>query len=201
MSPAVWRKKGNSTASVSSSRVRSGRNEHGEQNNEIGWKSTFRYLPCVFFVCLEIIHLPMVGKLPPPLLPLLLVQFRKLILLVQDVTNKPFKETILQRCLWVEVIFQYYHSWHVEHYSGKWRRTSTEFGLNWLIIFLANLKNISTLVASLCVHHDCCDVLVHSFLFVSNSVVDLFDYESCKVLMMTVAKFWWWQTSWWTAAQ
>ena len=36
--PEVRRKKGNSVAMVSSSSVRSGRKEHGEQNEEIGWK-------------------------------------------------------------------------------------------------------------------------------------------------------------------
>ena len=138
--------------SVSSSRVRSGRNEHGEQNDEIGWKFTLIkvvFIPLPPFPLLEVhskssksqanlgvfrpiyvnidLHvigflfflgvpvkknhhvsclrnkllpnnkllnnLPMMGKLPPPLLPLLLVQSRKLIFLVQDVTNKPFKES------------------------------------------------------------------------------------------------------------
>ena len=68
--------------------------------------SRFMCLFTILFVCLRVIYLPMMDKLPPPLLPLLRVQARKLLLLVQDVTDKPFKEKMWQY-LWAGVIFQY----------------------------------------------------------------------------------------------
>ena len=122
--PEARREKGNSMERVSSSSVRWGRKEHGEQNEEIGckwwwwwwcqgcpWPScyvaiflfVYIYSPVLFFVVSLFVqswflsNLPMMCELPPPLLSLLRLQIGELVVLVQNVTDKPCQENIYDK--------------------------------------------------------------------------------------------------------